>query len=91
MDENLAVLLGLGLGGIGGYFGSKNRRESEAERLAMLLDAQKPDPNVESDAIKLFKLQEAERARIRKEKHNKIKYSVRTYDECIDYLREKDS
>jgi len=26
-----------------------------------------------------------------KEKHNKIKYSVRTYDECIDYLREKDS
>jgi len=67
MDENLAVLLGLGLGGIGGYFGSKNRRESEAERLAMLLDAQKPDPNVESDAIKLFKLQEAERARIRKE------------------------
>ena len=57
MDENLAVLLGLGLGGIGGYFGSKNRRESEAERLAMLLDAQKPDPNVESDAIKLLKLQ----------------------------------
>ena len=67
MDENLAVLLGLGLGGIGGYFGSKNRRESEAERLAMLLDAQKPDPNVESDAIKLFKLQEAERKRIREE------------------------
>ena len=26
-----------------------------------------------------------------KEKHNKIKYSVRTYDECMDYLREKDS
>ena len=67
MDENLAVLLGLGLGGIGGYFGSKNKRESEAERLAMLLDAQKPDPNVESDAIKLFKLQEAERKRIREE------------------------
>jgi len=67
MDENLAVLLGLGLGGMGGYFGSKNRRESEAERLAMLLNAQKPDPNVESDAIKLFKLQEAERKRIGEE------------------------